>query len=140
MRRSLLIAFLFPLFAAADFFGGGGGAAEKVSFILCQNAACNAGTDLTNRVIFTQKLKPTACYATAKTPPVGAALVIDIRRNAVSVFSGSKLSIPSGGTAVYSQTGFAFSKTAVGDVFTVDIVSIGATNPGQDVTVVCAFK
>lgn len=72
--------------------------------------------------------------AYAATAPTGAEIVIDIRRNGISIFDvGSRVRIADG--ANYGERNLVTPPTFVrGDVFTIHIEQIGSTTAGSDVT------
>jgi hypothetical protein len=74
------------------------------------------------------------------TAPVGAALVMAIKKNGTEVTTANtRPQIAAGAT---SGTGTTFSTTtcATGDVFSADIISVGSTTPGGQVTLVLYLR
>jgi len=139
----LIIAVLLAAAPAAGQFFGGSASGDKVTFILCHGVDCYPRADATNRYIITAKSKPQKCFVTAKVPPQGAAITVDILINgSVSIFpAAAKLTIPAGGTAVYSTTSFvAGTQFQEGDYLTASVVSVGTSTAGRDVTAVCSMK
>lgn len=120
--------------------GSGGAASERYSWALCSNVDCQTGTALGNAVLVTGGYTLSACYAKAKTAPVGADIRIVIRRNGSGNVFGSPayLAIPSGSTAVVKTTSFSASGSLADlDYLTVDIDQIGSSTAGKDVSVTC---
>jgi hypothetical protein len=70
------------------------------------------------------------------TPPVGANLIVDILINDASVFAdpGDRPVILDGETTGLS-TAIATTAFAPGDYFTVNIIQVGSSTPGSDLTV-----
>jgi len=141
MWCAFLSVVLFLLIAApapAQWFGGGGGKRyDRASWSLCVGTNCAAASDVTNSWIAVYKLKFEKCFAAAKTGPVGAALVFDIKVNGTSIFgAGSKLQIANGATSGTVAT-FAAAAVTEGSLVTLDITQVGTTTPGQAVSVSC---
>lgn len=67
--------------------------------------------------------------ASVGTAPTGSSIVVDLMKNGSEVAS---LAIPNGGYTVASTSTFTVD---AGDYFTVNISSVGSTNPGADLTV-----
>jgi hypothetical protein len=137
----LLLAFIALSCPAFAQFFGGGAAENRVTFVLCPGSPCTAGTDQSNRFIVTaKKAKWLKCYITAKVAPSGGPLIVDVRKNAVSIFGATKLVFPADGAGVYTQSVFSSLALAEGDLISVDLLTIGPSTSGQDVTAVCTFK
>ena len=70
------------------------------------------------------------------TPPVGANLIVDVLINGVSIFAdpGDRPVILAGETTGLSIT-IGTSAFAPGDYFTVDIIQVGSSSPGSNLTV-----
>lgn len=86
----------------------------------------------------------TACVigkvrASVGTAPVGAPVVIDVNVNGNSIYANQaqRPSIAAGAFTATSTPGFAVS---AGDFITVDIDSVGTTNPGADLTVTITIQ
>lgn len=71
----------------------------------------------------------TGIWATIRTAPTGADLVVSLKNNGLEV---ETLTIPAGQTS--ASTTFT-AAVAEGDVLRVDISQIGSTNPGSNLTV-----
>lgn len=82
-----------------------------------------------------------AAYINAKIPAVGADLIIDVQKwdgaTWSSIFSTTKLVLPDGSasTDVATQTTFAVASVAIGDLLRADVVQIGSSDPGTDISV-----
>lgn len=74
-----------------------------------------------------------SCTAFVGTAPTGAALTVDVNKNGTSVLA-SALSIAAGGYSSIVTTPTTTAMTA-SDYLTVDVDSIGSTEPGRDLTV-----
>jgi hypothetical protein len=74
--------------------------------------------------------------ASVGTSPVGASVIVDVRKNGTTLFPtnpGNRPTIAPGAFTVTTVPDVvAFS---AGDYLTVDIVQVGTTNPGADLTV-----
>lgn len=74
-----------------------------------------------------------SCTAFVGTAPTGAAMTVDVNKNGTSVLaSGLSISAGSNSSTVTTPTTTAMSTT---DYLTVDVDSIGSTEPGRDLTV-----
>jgi hypothetical protein len=68
--------------------------------------------------------------------PVGSAIIIDVKKNGVSIFTTllNRPTIPAGGfvdmSSIPDVTAFS-----IGDYYTVDVVQVGSTSPGSDLVV-----
>jgi len=137
--RLLLLVLLFVGPAWSQFFGGAAGKSDRVTFVLCAGAPCQTGADKTNHFIITDAAKIKRCYITAKVAPTGAALVIDLKKNGVSILGTTVFGLAAGqaGPVRFNLTPVSASEL---QVISVDITQIGTTEPGQDVTVVCKLE
>jgi len=114
---------------------------DRVAFVVCPATACTTGTNLTNHFIVSAAGTIRKCYAQAKTAPIGAALIFDIRRNGTSIFGASpKLQVSAGSTATNTASAFGSPTVAEGDLLRIDITQTGTTAAGQDVAVVCMIQ
>lgn len=74
-----------------------------------------------------------SCTAFVGTAPTGAALSVDVNKNGVSTLASSlSISAGSNSSVVTAPTTTAMTAT---DYLTVDVDSIGSTEPGRDLTV-----
>lgn len=76
-------------------------------------------------------------------PSVGAPVLIDIKKNGVSIFAASQyLSIPAGETEVVRTIDFAETPTVIerDDKLTLDVVGVGTESPGCNAVVNVAFR
>jgi len=95
------------------------------------------GTNVTPALIVNNSLTINKAYAYVKTAPTGASILIDINVNGTSIWNvtpANRLTIAAGGQTG-SQTSFDTTSLSEGDILTLDIDTIGSTNPGQDLTV-----
>lgn len=108
---------------------------EKMTFIACIGVPCSIGNNITNPFIWTATAGGVQkCYIAARTPPQGANITVDVLKNGTSIFGVTKLSLtPSGGIGTRDIVASAVE----GDIFTLNIVGVGTTVRGQDVTVTC---
>lgn len=79
--------------------------------------------------------------AMVNTAPGGASIILDVKKNGVTIFgtAGNRPTIAAGST---SATVGANSVTSVtdGDYLTVDIVQVGSTTAGSDLTLVVRLR
>ncbi len=72
----------------------------------------------------------------ASTPPTGTSAIYDVLMNGASVWtSGQRLTLPAGQTTTQRTTTFTTSAVPDGAVFQLQVVQVGATVAGSDVTV-----
>jgi Head domain of trimeric autotransporter adhesin len=95
------------------------------------------GTDVAPLVIATFAGTAVKCWLACKTAPAGADLVIDIKKSGTSLWAATPANRPriAAGAATGSQASFDTTAFAAGDLFTIDVVQVGSTTPGQDLTV-----
>jgi hypothetical protein len=72
--------------------------------------------------------------AYAKTAPLGANLIIDLKKNGSTIFGATKLVVAAGAN-LGSQTTITNATCAVDDYYTMDITQIGSSTPGADLSV-----
>lgn len=70
--------------------------------------------------------------AVVGTAPTGANLIIDIKKNGTTIYSGTKPTIVAGATATASEYVPTTTAVALGDVYKVDITQVGSTVAGSD--------
>lgn len=75
----------------------------------------------------------------AKIAPTGADLIIDIKKNGVSIFS-TKPKILAGQTSDDGGAVLSTTTVANGDILTYDITQVGSTVRGSDITVGLTFR
>lgn len=118
----------------------------NATFIVTGNAA--VGFDITsNWYIFTRAGTLKSATAVAKTAPVGAALVFDILKSTnggtsfTSIWSSdsSKRIQLASGTTSGSQTSFTTAGFNAGDLLRLDVIAIGTSVPGANVTIKLAY-
>ena len=84
-----------------------------------------------------------SCTVVAKTAPNGSNAIFDIRRRSAdgktveSILAASKLVLPANSTALVEQPNFARDPMELldGDTLMLDVVQIGSSTPGGDVTI-----
>ncbi len=77
----------------------------------------------------------------ANTPPTGTSMIFDLLMNGASVWtSGQRLTLPAGQTTTQRTTTFTTSAVPDGAVFQLQVVQVGATVAGSDVTVTPWFQ
>lgn len=99
------------------------------------------GTDIPPHHIVALAGNFETAYINAKLPATGADLIIDVQRwngsSWTSIFGTTKLVLPDGSlsTDVATQSTFAVASVVVGDLLRADVVQIGTSNPGTDISV-----
>lgn len=95
------------------------------------------GNSLTSALIVPKALTIKKAYAYCKTGPVGAAIIVDILKNNSSIWNATpanRLTVADGQQSG-NQTSFDVTSLAEGDILTLNVAQVGATNPGADMTV-----
>jgi len=82
----------------------------------------------------------TGCYLSVKTAPVGAALIVDIKRSTTGpngTFTTIFSAAPQIAAAAYAgnSTSFSTSALSAGDILRMDVTQVGSTTPGSALTV-----
>lgn len=75
--------------------------------------------------------------ASVGSAPTGSSLVVDVKKNGVTIFTNiaNRPTIPAGTNTSGKVTAVDTPTFNIGDYFTSDVVQIGATLPGSDLTV-----
>lgn len=110
---------------------------ELYQWGLCIGAPCAVASNLTAYVIVSQAATLTKCYASAKTAPTGADLIIDIKNAGTSIFGGGTKLVIAASATTGNQATIANATLAESDNLTIDITQVGSTIAGQDVSVKC---
>lgn len=115
------------------------GVTTNMTFSICSGVECTLGSNVASPYIVTNTtLSLDSCYISARIPPTGQNLIVDVKKNGTTILSGgnsAKMNLtPSGG--VETQTGLSVTGVTL-DVFTVDVIQVGSGFHGQDVTVSC---
>lgn len=116
---------------------------KTMSFSLALGAPATTSSDVTNWLIAERAGKCLGVYMAAKTAPTGADLIFDILKSSDggSTFTSLWTSNPSNRPKIVatnktgSQTSFDTTSVSAGDLFRIDILQIGSSSPGQDITV-----
>jgi hypothetical protein len=106
------------------------------TFVFTYPDALVADTNVCPVLVATRALTIEKVYANVKTAPTGANLVIDINKNATTIWStqANRLTILA---AALSGTQDAFNVTSLveGDILTIDLDTVGSTIAGESLTV-----
>lgn len=86
----------------------------------------------THRFYLEQNRTISKVRAAVGTASVGAPIVIDVKKNGVSIFGGTPLSVSAG---QFTNTKNTNEAVVAGDYLTIDIVSVGTSTAGSDLTV-----
>lgn len=79
----------------------------------------------------------TSVRASVGTSPVGASVIVDVKKNGSSIFSSDKPTVPPG---TYTDTATPTDNViTAGDFLTVDVLQVGSAIPGTDLTVQVIF-
>lgn len=120
--------------------GGGGTGIVRASWVYGNGVAIAAADAIAVPWMATATGMIQKCYAAAGTGPVGAALVVDVKKNGASIFGANpKLTIADGQTAGSTVT-FATATLAEGDLLTTAMVQVGSTAAGSNLSVVCTIQ
>ena len=91
-------------------------------------------TDATPHYLAPSAGTPGSLTIAAKTAPAGAALIVDILKNGVSLLA-SQLTLAAGATQATSTAFVTGAAIALGDLLTLNVVQVGSTTAGQDITI-----
>lgn len=117
--------------------GDPGTTERKFVFVLHREENVTTGVSKTNVLTVPSACTIAKVYAYAKTGPVGAAIIMDINVNGVSIWASTpanRIQIASGAVSG-TQTSFDTTALVENDILTIDIDQIGSSTPGKDVTV-----
>jgi hypothetical protein len=117
--------------------GPQGLAQDVLVFVLGSGIPATTGVDKTNHIYAVSTGSISKAFISAKTAPVGSALIVDIKKNGTSIWNvtpANRLQLASGATTG-TQTSFDATTVTSGDVFSIDVVQVGSTTAGQDITV-----
>ena len=95
------------------------------------------GTNVTSVYIVPMSMTIEKVYLYTKTGPTGAALIIDIKKNGTSIWSintANRGTIADGATSG-NQTAFDTVSLSDGDILSLDVIQVGSTIAGADLTV-----
>lgn len=100
----------------------------------------SVNTNATLELFAAGTLTITEVYASVKTAPTGADLIIDVNKNGTTIFStqGNRPTIADGTTSGTSGTP-DITSLVKNDKLTIDIDQIGSGDPGEDLTVMLRF-
>ena len=84
----------------------------------------------------TQNIQLISVQSHVNTPPVGANILISIKKNGVVIISGVSIIPSTNSSSIVSDSTLA----TIGDYLTVDITQIGSSTPGSDLTVQILYK
>ncbi len=107
------------------------------TFVFTIPGALFTGTNLTLALISNGSWTITKVYAYVKTAPVGANIILDIKKNGVSIWNvttADRVHILDS-TNLGTQTAFDVASLADEDILTLDVTQIGSTTAGSDLTV-----
>jgi len=116
---------------------------RTLTWVLGSGQPVTTGTDLTNHLTVEHIGKPLRVYLAAKTAPTGQALIVDILRSsdggttwtsfwATNPGNRPQLAV---GTKTSSQINFDTTAVSAGDLLRIDVIQVGSTVAGQDLTV-----
>jgi hypothetical protein len=113
---------------------------SSMTFNLCVASPCTPQNNAAPQYIVTSSIQVTKCWITANVVPQGQSLVVDIVKvGSTSIFSSgltNKLSITSLGGVVEKDPP-APVVAGAGSAFTVNILQVGTSVAGQNITVSC---
>lgn len=114
---------------------------NRPAFVFTVTGTLVTGTSVTPILIAPRTLTIVKAYANVKTAPTGANLVLDINKNASTLWSTQtdRLTIVAGATSG-TQTSFNVTNLVEGDILTLDLDSAGSTVAGADLTVTLRCK
>lgn len=113
------------------------GIPSYATFVLGYNTDVSIGIDKTNHYIIPRPSNIIKIFMSAKMPPIGDDILIDIRLNNISLWSDNPSNRPRilDGTSKSSQSIFDTLIANEGDELSIDVISVGSTQAGSNVTV-----
>lgn len=124
-------------------------ATERATFVLANaipgfaSRPLQAGSNVTNAWIAQTTKVVESVSAFFNSPPLGQDIILDIRRNGVSIFaSGAELRFPDGSTTVARVSNFASTPLTISpdDRVTIDVKQVGSTFAGCNGTCVMTLR
>ena len=108
----------------------------RPTFLFAIDSTLFTGTNLTPIIIVPQAMTIVKAYASIKTAPTGADLIIDLNKDGTTIWStqANRLTISDGATTA-TQTSFNTTSLAEGSEITVDLDQVGSTVSGADLTI-----
>jgi hypothetical protein len=120
--------------------GGARGPAGESLIVYSRDDDLSAGDAGVKRYRFPFPAMIMGVSAAVNTPPEGADVVIDVLKNGVSILNASKLHISAGTNEAAELTTLVTQAVTTGDYLTVNIVSVGSTVRGADLTVFIRYQ
>lgn len=96
-------------------------------------------TSLVGKIPMQQTLTFVGIELNVDTAPVGADLIIDVKKNGTSIFS-TKPQVTAGETTGGGDAVFSTASVADGDYLTFTVDQVGSTTPGENLTIALIFK
>lgn len=114
---------------------------NRPAFVFTVTGTLVTGTSVTPVLIAPRTLTIVKAYANVKTAPTGANLVLDINKNASTLWStqANRLTVVAG-AASGTQASFNVTGLVEGDILTLDIGIVGSAVAGADLTVTLRCK
>lgn len=108
----------------------------RPTFIFTITGTLATGTSKTPIIPVHRDLTIVRAYAVVKTAPTGASIIIDINKNASTIWAtqANRLTIVAGATSG-NQTSFDTTALLADDSLTLDVDQVGSTIAGTDLTV-----
>lgn len=110
---------------------------DKASWGFCAATNCVAGDAVAIPYIAATASTINKCFIAAGTAPTGASLIVDVLKNGTSIFGGGTKLVLAAAATSGTQSTFATTALAEGDVLTATITQVGSTITGKDIGVVC---
>lgn len=109
-------------------------------FVFTVPGELSVDTNVTLELFAAGTLTITEVYASVKTAPTGASLIIDVNKGGTTIFTtqANRPTIAAGATSDTSGTPDVTS-LAKNDKLTIDVDQIGSGDPGEDLTVMVRF-
>jgi len=114
----------------------------RPSFVFTVVGTLTTGSSITPILLVPRALTIVKAYANVKTAPTGANLILDINKNATSIWASTqanRLTIAATATSG-TQTSFDTTALAEGDLLTLDCDQVGSTIPGSSLTITLRCK
>jgi hypothetical protein len=112
---------------------------DKATFGIGIDTGAVVGTNVCPPYIASFNLNPIVCYYTAGQFPTGSNVIVDVKLNAVSLFT-TPITILVGGSNVYEKSDFASTTLSIKDVVNCNVTQIGSGLPGVNIVIVIKFQ
>jgi hypothetical protein len=126
----------------SSFDKDGYGFPREYTFLIASGTPATVGNDKANRLIVMRDCKLAEVSTNARTGPTGAALILDVAKSTdggstfTSLWATTTANRPAiaAGATIGNQTAFDTTTLPKGTIIRIDVVQVGSTIAGQDIT------